>query len=290
MTQNEKITSSTDAKIAVIMPVRNEEKFIGKTLAELFNQDLQPYRIIVINDSSTDKTQEILEKFKVEVVNYNRKTRTDLNTTKEIYNVLNLGLNKIKNDSECEFVLKLDGDHLLPKNYLSETIKRMKKDSKIAICSGVIEGEYRVTPRHSGRIYRYDFLKKFGVAYPVNFGAEDYFIFKAESLGLKAVTFFDIITQTMRKTTSLYSNTEAFYNYGIAMKALGYASSFVFAKALLYGIRNPKNGIFLLRGFFAKDIELFEPELRKFVRKKQHQDLLHLDLKSIKRAFNLIKS
>ena len=68
MTQNEKITSAIDTKIAVIIPVRNEEKFIGKTLTGLFNQDLQPYRIIVINDSSTDKTLEILEKFKVEVI------------------------------------------------------------------------------------------------------------------------------------------------------------------------------------------------------------------------------
>jgi glycosyltransferase involved in cell wall biosynthesis len=290
LTQTKKTLSNADKKIAVVMPIRNEEKFIEKTLTSLFNQDLKPYRIIVINDNSTDNTEEILKTFPIQIVNSNRNTETDLNMTKEIYNVLNLGMSKLKNDQECQYILKLDGDHLLPKDYLSKLISRMEEEPKLAICSGVIEGEYSVNPRHSGRIYRYDFLKKFGVAYPVNYGSEDYFLFKAESMGLKVTSFQDVVTQTLRKTTSLYQNHQTFYNYGLAMKALGYSFSFVFAKALLSGIRSPKSGIFLLKGFFDKNIELFEPELREFVKKKQSVNLFQINSQSIKRVLNLIKN
>jgi len=50
------VSSSNNAKIAVIIIARNEENFIGKTIENLKNQELSPYRIIVVNDGSTDKT------------------------------------------------------------------------------------------------------------------------------------------------------------------------------------------------------------------------------------------
>jgi cellulose synthase/poly-beta-1,6-N-acetylglucosamine synthase-like glycosyltransferase len=286
-----KSTSETiDANVVLIMAVKNEEKFIEKILTGLFNQDLLPSKIIVINDGSTDRTQEILESFNVEIVNSNRKTQNYLDSGIETAKVINVGFSKLKNLSECEFVVKLDGDHLLPHDYLSKIIKRMKDDPKLAICAGIMEGEYSTVPIHSGRAYRYDFLKKFEFLYPLNFGAEDYFIFKAKSLGLKAIAFQDIMTTSLRKTRSNYANHQTFYNYGITMKALGFAFSYVLAKSLLIGIKHPKNGVFLLKGFFAKNTQLYEPELRDYVKKTQHKSLINLNSESIKRAFNLIKN
>jgi glycosyltransferase involved in cell wall biosynthesis len=290
MTQIKYIPSTIDAKIVLIMIIRNEEKIIEKILTGLFDQDLLPYKIIIVDDGSTDNTHKILEKFNVEVVNSNRKTNNYLDGGIESSKVINVGFSKLKNLPECQFVVKLDGDHLLPKDYLSKIIKRMKNDSKLAICAGIIEGEYSAAPIHSGRVYRYDFLKKFGFAYPVNFGAEDYFLFKAQSIGLKIATFPDIVSKTLRKTRSNYDNPQTFYKYGLTMKALGFAFSYIFVKSLLIGIRHPKNGFSLLRGFFSKNVTLYEPELRDFVKKKQHKSLVHLNSESFKRAFNLIKN
>ena len=57
-------------KIAVVIPARNEEQNISKTLHTLLNQNLLPYRIIVVNDGSTDKTAEIVSQFQtVELIN-----------------------------------------------------------------------------------------------------------------------------------------------------------------------------------------------------------------------------
>jgi glycosyltransferase involved in cell wall biosynthesis len=47
-------------KVSVILPARNEEKYIAKCLDSLLNQDYQNFEIIAINDSSTDRTIDIM--------------------------------------------------------------------------------------------------------------------------------------------------------------------------------------------------------------------------------------
>jgi cellulose synthase/poly-beta-1,6-N-acetylglucosamine synthase-like glycosyltransferase len=50
-------------KVSIILPARNEEKFIGKCLESFVNQDYTNYEIMAIDDSSNDKTLEIIEKY-----------------------------------------------------------------------------------------------------------------------------------------------------------------------------------------------------------------------------------
>jgi chlorobactene glucosyltransferase len=53
-------TSKTNPKVSIILPARNEEEFLGKCLDSLVKQDYGNYEIIVIDDSSEDKTGEII--------------------------------------------------------------------------------------------------------------------------------------------------------------------------------------------------------------------------------------
>ncbi len=48
-------------KVSVILPARNEEKYIQKCLKTLIEQDYSNYEIVVINDSSSDRTGELIE-------------------------------------------------------------------------------------------------------------------------------------------------------------------------------------------------------------------------------------
>ena len=56
-------------KLSVIIPVFNQEKYLGRCLRSLLNQTLpkNEYEIIVINDGSTDKTPFVLQMFKDEI-------------------------------------------------------------------------------------------------------------------------------------------------------------------------------------------------------------------------------
>jgi len=51
------------SKVSIILPARNEEKFIEKCLNSLLNQDYDNYEIIAINDSSKDSTGDIIKKY-----------------------------------------------------------------------------------------------------------------------------------------------------------------------------------------------------------------------------------
>lgn len=50
-------------KVSIILPARNEEKYISKCLESLINQDYENYEIIAIDDSSEDSTAEIIKKY-----------------------------------------------------------------------------------------------------------------------------------------------------------------------------------------------------------------------------------
>lgn len=60
--------SDKDSKfdLAIIMPVLNEEQFIGRTLEQLYHQDFPMDRleIVVADGGSTDRTREIVESYK----------------------------------------------------------------------------------------------------------------------------------------------------------------------------------------------------------------------------------
>ena len=53
-----------DELVSVIVPARNEEKYIQKCVASLLNQNANNYEILLVDDSSTDSTLNIIEKLK----------------------------------------------------------------------------------------------------------------------------------------------------------------------------------------------------------------------------------
>src|ERR687896_1210386 len=50
-------------QVSVIMPARNEERYIARCLDSLLGQDYPNFEIIAINDSSTDGTSEIMKAY-----------------------------------------------------------------------------------------------------------------------------------------------------------------------------------------------------------------------------------
>ena len=54
--------------VSVIIPCRNEEKFIGKCLDSIISQDFpkENLEVLVVDGMSADKTREIVEKYKIQ--------------------------------------------------------------------------------------------------------------------------------------------------------------------------------------------------------------------------------
>lgn len=55
--------------VSIILPSRNEEKYIEKCLDSMLKQDYPNFEIIAINDSSIDKTEELIKKYSNRISN-----------------------------------------------------------------------------------------------------------------------------------------------------------------------------------------------------------------------------
>ena len=99
-------------KISIIIPAYNEEEGIDKVISELKETVDQEYEIIVVNDGSTDQTENILKQIdNVKVINHlkNRGYGASLKTG-------------VKN-AQGEYILIIDGDGTYPVNEIPKLLK-----------------------------------------------------------------------------------------------------------------------------------------------------------------------
>ncbi|MEN3042284.1 MAG: glycosyltransferase, partial [Fervidobacterium sp.] len=51
-------------KVSVLMPTYNDEKYIGDAIESVLIQEGVDIELVVVNDGSTDNTDEVIKKFK----------------------------------------------------------------------------------------------------------------------------------------------------------------------------------------------------------------------------------
>ena len=230
----------------VLIPARDEENNIKKTLESINNQTIKPNSVIVVNDNSQDNTEKIAKLTGVKVVNFPYQHKNWVTSVK-LGIVFSFGMNFF-NKNNSHFVI-LGGDHILPENYVEQIIKNMKKDN-VDLASGIIENEITISPRGSGRIFTKKAMNCIEWKYQPNWGYETYALFKIQSEGMKT-SVYPIITKTQRPTGTNY-NSKKFYHMGFSYKALGYTSFYGIGRSLTitkkFGVHN---GLMFSLGFFS---------------------------------------
>jgi len=256
-------------RVATIIPARNEEQFIGETLTALLNQDIDDNYIIVVNDGSEDKTQEVVNSFpNIELINIENRG-FDAQGTPILARVINQGLEKLVPEVSYDYIMILGSDHILPSNYIRKIVDHLDHNRDIAICSGQIKGEKSKVPRGSGRIVRSDFWKSIGLQYPLKFGFETYLLIKAQQLGYRIDVLNDLISITSRPTRKSYKK-ETYISYGKSLRALGYIQLYSAGRIGLISLKNPKGAFYMLQGYTSSDIEFYEEDFRSFLRYIQY--------------------
>lgn len=114
-------------KLSVIIPAYNSEKFLAETLDCLEKQTLKDIQIIVVNDGSTDKTAEIIEK-------YAKKNNNVLSLYQE-----NSGVSAARNNGIChvegKYTLFLDSDDIFTPDSLENIYNALEKsNADMALC------------------------------------------------------------------------------------------------------------------------------------------------------------
>lgn len=149
---------------------RNEEKFIARTIKCVLRQDPPPTAYIVVDDGSTDNTASIASKFTdVEVLRL-KNPRHPIRGVNLAW-ALNAGMRKATEMvPNWRFLLKVDADSLLPKDYFRRLLSRLRKDPALGIVSGMPFDEevWRGRASDGAKIYRRECLNDIGLFYPCN--------------------------------------------------------------------------------------------------------------------------
>ena len=127
-------------KFLIIIPAHNEEENILLCLESLENQTFQGFKCVIVNDGSTDKTQEIVERFiqiqntKYQILNL---TQSEHQPGAKVVRTFNKGL-ETENLENFDVVCKFDADIIFPENYLEKINEVYEKNPKAGMVSGLV--------------------------------------------------------------------------------------------------------------------------------------------------------
>lgn len=125
-------------KINVIIPVHNESHYLGHCLRSLKRQSLEPSRVIVVDDASSNGSMKIVESFKddrwltVSLEREGPQTRYD-HSLRYAY-VVSQGSKNLEED--CDYIGLLDGDTVLELRYYEKLVKALEDHPEMGLVSG----------------------------------------------------------------------------------------------------------------------------------------------------------
>ncbi len=112
-------------KVSLIVPAYNEEKYIAKTLASLKNQTYRNYEIIVVNNNSTDTTQEIAKQFVKNIL---------LEPKKGYHHAVNRGVAA----AQAPLMAVCDADTLYPPHWLHNVMREFEQNPDLIAVYGSV--------------------------------------------------------------------------------------------------------------------------------------------------------
>lgn len=121
----------------IIIPAHNEEAYLSQTLQSLVEQTSLPKKIVVVNDSSTDGTQKIIDHFSeryhfIEGIYHNSEETHSPGS--KVINAFYKGFETL--DDNFEIICKFDADLIFPTDYLEKIAEIFESDPKIGMVGG----------------------------------------------------------------------------------------------------------------------------------------------------------
>ena len=274
--------------ITVIIPIYNEYPHLNEMLNSLINQSIIPNRVILVNDNSTDKSQEIIDHY-VHTYPYissvtNHSEASHIPGAK-VVNAFYKGLESTSFD--CDLIGKFDGDIILPSNYFEKIIALFNSNPQIGIAGGnlyinrsdawVFEAISKKTKvRGPIKLYRKKCFQDIGgLKKSIGWDTVDELL--AQYHGWKIATDTTIHVKHLKPTGANYSKSsklkqgQAFkkMRYGLIITLIASAKLAAKKKSLLFFTH-------CLQGFFSvKNDYLVTREEGKFIRRLRWKNILN---------------
>ena len=273
----------------IVIPAHNEEAFISLTLDSLLTQTVLPKKLVIVNDNSTDKTEEIVMAYAKDhpFISLVNKTSTAVHLPgSKVIQAFHTGFATL--DDDYDIIVKLDADLILPNNYFETIIGHFEKDNKIGMAGGFAyiekNGDWILENltdkdhiRGAFKAYRKACFKQIGNLKPA-MGWDTVDELLCKFYNWKVVTDSTLIVKHLKPTGANYNKT-ARYKQGEAFYTLGYGFTITSIASLKLALRKGKPFLFIdyIKGFMkakaAKTPLLVTNEQAQFIRKYRLQKM-----------------
>ena len=118
-------------KVSIVMPIYNVEKYVSQSIESILNQEHKSFELIVINDGSTDETENIVKTYlsddRIKYYNIGRLGKIK---------AFNLGYKYVTSDYICFF----HGDDIMNSDFISSRLGHLISSTKTLVaCCGKLE-------------------------------------------------------------------------------------------------------------------------------------------------------
>ena len=111
--------------ISIIVPIYNAEKYLNKCIDSLVNQTKKEIELILINDGSTDNSENVIKSYKDKRIKYFKNKNQGIGKTR------NFGIDK----ATGKYIIFVDSDDYLDLNACEELYKKIEKEkADLVVC------------------------------------------------------------------------------------------------------------------------------------------------------------
>ena len=235
-------------KFLIIIPTHNEEKNILFCLESLKKQTFRDYKIVVVNDGSTDQTQNIVNEFAAAHPDFEIKNleKSEHQPGAKVVRTFKKGLEMV-DLKDFDIICKFDADIIFPENYLKKIHDVYENNPKAGMVSGIVKIKKSVFEnklafdfrdekkqwvfenissknhvRGPIKSYRKECFQEMNGLRPV-LGWDNIDVMLAKKNGWEVLTIKDLWVKHLRPTAYKYKTQKAeklgeyFYNIGLSL-------------------------------------------------------------------------
>jgi glycosyltransferase involved in cell wall biosynthesis len=275
----------------IVSPVRDEAGRVEQTIDSVVRQTIRPTEWILVDDGSTDGTAEIVDRAAREhswVRAVRRPNRGFRASGAGVVGALRDGLAVLR-AADWAFLVKLDGDLVLPPDYFERCLEEFRRDPCLGIGGGtvyhlsmgrrIVDSNPRFHVRGATKIYRRACWDAMGSLVEAP-GWDTLDEVRAQMLGWSTRTFPDVRALHLRPTGTADGTWATAVKYGRANYVTGYHPVFMALKVMRrlayrpYGVVSA--GLFwgFVSGYFRQTPRVTDPALIRFVRRQQLRRML----------------
>lgn len=230
-------------RYVIITPVRDEERYIGTTIASVQNQTILPEKWVIVDDGSTDQTGTILDRHAaacpwIQVVH--RPNRGFRKSGGGVMEAFYTGYHAL-HCADWEYIAKLDGDLTLARDYFEKCFEHFASEPQLGVGGGEIyhqqdgglklEANPRFHVRGATKIYRRACWEAIGGLWQAP-GWDTIDEVKANMLGWKSSSFKELQLIHHRPTGSAEGLMRDRIKKGVACYVSGYHPLYLAAVCL----------------------------------------------------------